>query len=105
MLILEPVIIPTVVASLSLEKGADIYPNPSKGDFNLSMSHFARNEKVSIIIFSLAGQIMYTNSYTVDDNGSKNVKVLTGNILTSGNYYVVAKGNSTFVRAKLLICK
>lgn len=105
MWVLEPVTIVTSVASLSLEKTAGIYPNPSNGDFNLTLSSFARNEKVSITIFNLAGQVMYTNSGIVDDNGFKNVKVSAGDILFSGNYYVFAKGNSTFARAKLLICK
>jgi len=105
MWILEPVIIPTVVVTLSIEKGADIYPNPSKGDFNLSLSNFDAGEKVSITIFNLTGQVLYTNSCIVDDNGFTNVKIFTGNILSSGNYYVVAKGNSNFVRAKLMICK
>ena len=56
-------------------------------------------------IFNLAGQILYTKPCTVDDNGFKNVKVLAGNILSSGNYYLVAKGNSNFVQVKLVICK
>jgi hypothetical protein len=103
MWILEPIIVPTSIANLSLEKGAEIYPNPSTGDFNLTMRNFTSREQVSITIFNLAGQAMYNTSCNVDENGFGNAKVLTGNILSSGNYYVVAKGNLSFVRAKLLV--
>jgi hypothetical protein len=105
MWILEPEIIPTSVTSLSLEKAAEIYPNPSNGNFNLSLSNFAANEKVSVTIFNLAGQIIYTNSYCIDDNGFKNINVTAGNKLSPGNYYIVAKGNTNFARTKLMICK
>ena len=105
MWLLEPIIIPTSVPTLSLEKTAGIYPNPSNGDFNLMMTDFASNEKVSIAIFNLAGQVLYTNFCSVDENGFKNLKISAGNILPSGDYLVEAKGNLNFSRAKLLISK
>jgi hypothetical protein len=101
----DPIAIVTSVAELPIEKIAAIYPNPSKGDFNLSLSRFSPKEKVSITIFNLAGQVIFTKSCIVDENGSKNVKVITGDMLSSGNYCVVTKGNSSFARAKLQICK
>ncbi len=103
MWILEPVIIPTSVASLSLEKTAGIYPNPSDGNFNLAISNFAPDEKVSITIFNLEGKVMYSNSTVVDEVGYRNLKVFAGNVLTPGNYYVVAKGKFNFSDVKLLI--
>ena len=105
MWLLETVIIPTSVTNLSLEKTTEIYPNPSNGDFNLSMSNFAGNEKVSFTIFNLTGQAMYTNSFNVDDNGFMNANISAGNKLSPGNYYLVAKGNTNFARVKLIICK
>jgi hypothetical protein len=105
MWIMEPVIIPTSVINFSLEKTAEIYPNPSKGNFNLSLSNFAANEKVSVTIFNLAGQAIYSSSYSIDGKCFKNVNVSIGNKLSPGNYYIVAKGNTNFARAKLMICK
>ncbi|HAH24069.1 MAG TPA: hypothetical protein DCL77_09990 [Prolixibacteraceae bacterium] len=105
MWILEPIAIVSSVSSLSLENTTELYPNPSTGDFNLSMGNFAPNEKVSITIYNLAGQAMYTSSRMADGNGILTEKVSTGNILSSGNYYVTAKGNSNFTRVKLLIGK
>ena len=40
----EPVIIPTSITKISFEKTADIYPNPSNGEFTLSMDNFAAHE-------------------------------------------------------------
>lgn len=102
---LEPVMIPTSVISLPFENKAGIYPNPSNGDFDLAISNFAPNEKVSITIFNQLGQPVYAKSCLVDGNGFKNEKVLAGTILSSGNYFVTAKGNSSFSRSKLLIYK
>ena len=102
---LEPVMLVTSVATLSFDQRAGIYPNPSKGDFNLILSKFTPNEKVFITIYNLTGQAVYINSSIVDSNGFMNVKVSARNILSTGNYYVVAKGNSTVTSAQLLIGK
>jgi hypothetical protein len=102
---LEPEMIITSVTNLTLEKTAGIYPNPSNGDFNLSLSNFARNENVSITIFNLAGQAIYAISCIVDDIGLQNIKIDTGNFLTNGNYYILARGDSNFATAKLLISR
>jgi hypothetical protein len=105
MWILEPVAIVTSVVNRSLDQTTGIYPNPSRGDFNLSMNHFAPGEKVTITIFNLTGRAMYTIPCFVDGNGFKEVKIYTGRLLSPGNYYVVAKGNSSIKSAKLLIVK
>jgi hypothetical protein len=49
--------------------------------------------------------VVYTKLHNVGESGIKNVKVSASHVLSSGNYLVVVKGNSTFSRAKLLICK
>jgi uncharacterized protein YjdB len=103
--LLEPVITATSFHELSFEKTAVIYPNPSKGDFNLTMGNFTSGESVSIAIFNLAGQAIYTCSGTIGPNGFSTVKVQAGHILSSGNYILVAKGNTDFARVKLLISK
>jgi hypothetical protein len=104
MWVLEPEIIITSVSAKHIEKMADIYPNPSNGDFNLSLNNFDRIENVSVTIFNLDGKAVYTKLCNVD-SGIKNVKISAGHILLAGTYFIVATGTSTFTRAKLLICK
>jgi hypothetical protein len=105
MWVLEPEIILTSLTDIRFENSAGIYPNPSNGDFNLSLSNFAGNENVSITIFNLDGKAVYNKLYNIEDNGIKNVKVSVSHFLPAGNYFVVVKGKSTFTRAKLLIYK
>ena len=104
MWMLEPLII-TSVANLKLEKEAGIYPNPSTGDFYLSVNNFTLNEKVSVSIFNLTGQVMFTHSFVANSNTVQNIKLNTGNILPQGNYFVVAVGNATISKARLMICR
>jgi uncharacterized protein YjdB len=103
MWVFEPMLIVTSVPNLSLEKAAGIFPNPSNGHFNLSLSNFARNEKVSITIFNFTGQAIYTNFCIIDDFGLRNVEIDAHKILKPGNYYVIAMGDINFAHAKLLI--
>jgi len=105
MWILEPVNLVTAVENLLVEESASIYPNPSKGDFTISLSNFSALENVSITVFNMIGQIIYTDSYIVDARGFMDIRVNLENILSSGNYYVSAKGKSTVARAKLMIFK
>ncbi|HET6557494.1 MAG TPA: Ig-like domain-containing protein, partial [Prolixibacteraceae bacterium] len=102
---LEPVIIPTSASSISIEKTAGIYPNPSTGDFNLTLGSFSAHEKVSVTVFNLAGQAIYTQSCIVDGNGFKTLKISARNVLSPGHYLVVAKGYATFARVKLMVAK
>ncbi|MDO8952745.1 MAG: T9SS type A sorting domain-containing protein, partial [Draconibacterium sp.] len=66
---------------------------------------FARNEDVSVTVFNPEGKAIFTKSCITDNNGIKNVNISASRVLSPGNYYVVAKGNSSVARAKLLICK
>jgi hypothetical protein len=95
----------TSVSDLSLEKMTDIFPNPSNGDFSLSLSNFAGNKNVSVTIYNLDGKAVYTKLYNIGDNDINNVKVFARHLLSAGNYFVVAKGNSAISTVKLLICK
>ena len=101
MWLLEPVIV-TSVANLTNEKVTTVFPNPSGGDFNLFVNGFDSQEKISVSIFDITGQVKFFDSYFIN-RGFNNVTVKTGNILSPGNYFVVAKGSSSVVRARLII--
>ena len=101
MWLLEPVIV-TSVANLTNEKVTTVFPNPSGGDFNLFVDGFDPNEKISVSIFDITRQVKFFDSYFIN-RGFNNVTVKTGNILSPGNYFVVAKGSSSVVRARLII--
>jgi hypothetical protein len=105
MWILEPIIVPTSIENLSVEKSAIVFPNPSNGDFSLTSSDFTSGEKVGITIFNMAGQIMYSGNYKVDEKGSIKIRLKPDAKLTLGNYYVVAKGKSGITTSKLLISR
>jgi hypothetical protein len=100
---LEPVIV-TSVADYTFEKFVKIYPNPTGGDFNLTLREFAVNEKISLSIFNLFGQKVFSDNIYFNA-GTSNYKIQTGNILSSGNYLVELKGTSGFATAKLMICR
>ena len=100
---LEPVIV-TSVADLSVDKTADIYPNPTTGDFNLILGEFDIDEEITVSIFNLFGQMVFRNKF-ISDNTTKRYKINSGNFLSPGNYLVVVKGNSILEKAKLVICR
>ena len=104
MWILEPVIA-TSAAHLSIEKEAFVYPNPSEGEFILAADSFDPDEKVSVTIINISGQVMYSGSFFVSSNGKQHIRLNTRNILPYGNYLVVAVGNSEIVKARLVICR
>ena len=104
MWILEPVIA-TSVARLAIEKEAFVYPNPSGGEFILTADNFDPDEKVSVTVFNISGQIMYSGSFFASSNGKQHIRINTMNILPYGNYLVVAEGNSEIVKARLVICR
>lgn len=98
---LEPVIV-TSVADLSVYKTADIYPNPTTGDFNLILGEIDIEEEITVSIFNLFGQMVFRDKF-FPDHTTKSHKINFGNILSPGNYLVVVKGNSIFEKAKLVI--
>lgn len=100
---LEPVIV-TSASDLAIDNALTIYPNPSKGEFDMSTNIFAPNEKVYVSIFNLFGQVVFTDSY-ITNTGTTKFKIQTGKALPNGNYYIVAKGTSDIAKAKLIISR
>ena len=100
---LEPVFM-TSVANLTFEKNLNIYPNPTEGDFNLSLDKFAANEKVSFSIFNLFGQKVFGDDIYINA-GDSDYKVQTGKLLSPGNYIIKLNGTSGISNARLMICR
>ena len=101
---LEPVIV-TSASKLEFENTARIYPNPTRGDFNLSVSNFAPSENISIAIFNITGQLVFSSSCSVNNSGVIDIEINSCNLLQPGNYFLVAQGSSTVAKAKLIICR
>jgi hypothetical protein len=101
---LEPEII-TSVNELSVIKRAEIFPNPSNGNFTLELKQFAQNEKVLVSIFNENGGKVYSQNHSVDGNGLANVKISLSNMLSDGCYFITATGEYGVACAKILIGK
>ncbi|HPE74733.1 MAG TPA: Ig-like domain-containing protein [Draconibacterium sp.] len=100
---LEPVYV-TSVADFPFERNLYIYPNPTEGDFNLSLGEFAADEKVSVSIFNLFGQKVFSDVIYLN-GGASNYKVQTGKMLSPGNYIIELRGNSGISKARVIICR
>jgi hypothetical protein len=103
MWVLEPVMLVNSVISRVNESKSLVFPNPSNGDFTLSLSGFSLGENVLINIFSMQGQLVFSTSCRINGYGSENLSISTKNVLIRGNYLVMARGKSTISRTKLLI--
>lgn len=102
---LEPFLVTTSIAEFPLAKSLLVYPNPSNGDFNLSATSFRANEKVTITVFSVTGQALYSNFFRTDGNGVLKQTISGRGVLSPGNYYVVTKGSSNIYSAKLVVTR
>lgn len=73
------------------ETDFNLQPNPTKDEINL---RFGLNleEKVEIEVFNTAGQLLYTQSFLVEDNGI-NLSFRNMNIQQAGVYWIRAKTN------------
>lgn len=105
MWLLEPVAIVSSAENISTPRTVGIYPNPTRGDFMLSVGNFARKEKVEIKVYNMAGQVMVSQTGMVDDNGVMNVRVAVGKSLSPGHYYVLVKGDSNIANGKLSVVR
>ncbi len=100
---LEPVMV-TSVANLKFEKIAKIFPNPASGDFSLFLNENEVNGFITVSIFNLSGERVY--SETINSNGNEtNFTVHSGNFLTPGFYLVVVNEKSILAKAKLVISR
>jgi hypothetical protein len=100
-----PVIIAMTEPSINYDRSFKVYPNPNTGtSFNLSLTSFAKNEKVSIQITNTSGRLVQTHVLMTDGSGNANVPITFNNILNKGVYMVNANSASGIkMNSKLLV--
>jgi hypothetical protein len=102
MWILEPVIV-TSIKSFSKADVLELYPNPSNGNFKLSLDSYTTDDPVSVSIFNIFGQLVFSNRYKLQNHKKQAIEIHTGDALPNGHYYVIASGKSGQAKAKLII--
>ncbi|UKN03885.1 T9SS type A sorting domain-containing protein [Paracrocinitomix mangrovi] len=76
-----------------------IYPNPTKGIFNLQIADI--NEEVQVTIYDIQGRAIYNDTFA--NGASANTIDLTG--FATGTYYVVAYNAELTMKSKLVLVK
>jgi len=76
-----------------------IYPNPSKGDFNIQFTN-SNNEEVTITIFDIRGRKVYENSYDNQPLVNENIQL---NNVEKGIYLVTLSSGNTKQVKKIII--
>lgn len=99
----EPVYISTKINELTVKSEEKIFPNPSTGDFTISINEKEISGEIFVSIYNLAGQLMYRA--LCPNEGQDNLKIATGNLLLPGNYLVVLKSKSAVLHTKLSIVR
>ncbi len=102
---LEPFLATTGLKELNLNKTVKVYPNPSDGNFNLLFNSINSGDNISISVYNLSGQLMYSRSYNLNNVENRNINIKTGSFFTPGNYLLVAKGKSFVEKLKLVIVR
>jgi hypothetical protein len=94
------------ISGLSLEEiekyAFNIYPNPSMGDFTISMNTFA-SEKYSIKVFDEIGKLIFQDNIE-NQNGTYSKEVKLGKV-ASGVYNVVLSNGVNEINRKVVVKK
>jgi hypothetical protein len=90
---------------VNLKKTLVVYPNPNTGSiFNLRLTSFAKQEKVSITITNTFGRLIQKYDLLTDNFGNANVPVTLSNVLNKGVYMINANSASGIqLNSKLLV--
>ena len=91
-----------VVEGLPLENLIAVYPNPTKGNIQISINIDARStiDNFQIQVFNAAGKNIFEQNYFVDN------QLIALDVLNShppGNYWIVAKTNTGFSQILSLV--
>lgn len=84
------------VEESALSKGFDIYPNPAKGEVNISLTHAAKDASYQIL--DLSGKLLFKGNLKSDKN-----QVNISN-LPAGTYRIIISNNGE-INSKNLIVK
>lgn len=81
-----------------LQNDFSIYPNPSKGSFNIEFKNFVNS--FSVEVFDVTGKTIYENNF---DQSSNLVQAINLQNTTSGVYFINVKSDKGIVTKKLVI--
>ena len=81
-----------------LQNDFSIYPNPSKGSFNIQFKNFVNS--YSVEVFDVTGKTIYENNF---DQSSNLVQAINLQNTTSGVYFINVKSDKGIVTKKLVI--
>jgi hypothetical protein len=90
----------SVMMSRAATISFDVYPNPNKGSFTLSIE--TPNDEISVMIMNSMGQMVYYTEL-LGATGITKTQINLGDILSTGIYLVrVDSGKDTFVRQMVI---
>jgi hypothetical protein len=78
-----------------------MYPNPAKGEVNISFENVGGLNEVGVSITDLQGKIVLTSNFNL--NGSSKVEVLDISKLSTGFYLVSIEGNGHSITEQLIV--
>lgn len=94
----------SIAASKSKDEFAYIYPNPSKGKFELVVDWlFANEDKMKMTIYDLSGRAVYEQHLFRHGANSAIITVDVSHILTSGIYALHVQGGNKSSTKKMMI--
>ena len=91
----------TGLEEVNLEESVNLYPNPSSGEFNLSLN-FAIKQDVEIRIFNTIGELLLSKTM---NNTSSSVVEFNLNNNAEGFYFVNIKTNNESITKRISIIK
>lgn len=91
----------TAQAKAAIVAEANVYPNPSNGNFTIDITGLGNRQIVSVRITNLTGNLIYNNQLITDDNGRANLTLSLH--VTPGMYTLSIIGNNSVISNTLVI--
>ncbi|WP_425391465.1 DUF2341 domain-containing protein [Ekhidna sp.] len=92
-----------VQASWSLSQDLAVYPNPTKGNFQINLSGLEQNEPVFISLNGIDGRRIWKLSLNSDESGKINQHIESPNALKPGVYFMVFEHSNSSMRVKIIV--
>jgi len=90
---------PIGVDDVTKLEGVSVYPNPSNGEFNISMKDNLLNQEVTINVVDLSGKTIHNEIFT-NTNGTKALELMN---TASGVYLYTISSDNKVAHGKLII--
>ena len=84
-----------------VKRAFDIYPNPSDGDFYISMSG-ETGDNIFVMIRNMLGEQLYIKGF-VSENENLITPLNLSSILPQGTYVITAYGNDQSISKKIVV--